>query len=150
MLNERRSAEQRRLGRCRDRCLADRDNQARRTGECEAKWAEYLDTNPEKAEIVLPMVNKEIEKLAAAETRLQAAETRSPRCPPKPRSMPCSTLPGLTDAAGDSMAAVNAKLAREFESFIVGGREDPDQAAAPLARPGCSRSGSVGASCPRG
>lgn len=140
-----RTAEQRRLEGIRDAALADRDKQARRTAKVEAKWAEYVDTDPHKAEVVLPIVEKERAACLGAETRLRAAEDALATVPtetPVDALLDFATalqrgLSGI-DASGDSMAAVNAELRQTFAGFGIW-REDDAIRIEPLLHLGVAR-----------
>lgn len=125
-IGEREAREHQRLEKLRDRCVADRDDQAHKVEAVEAKWASYVaDGDERKAETVLPMVEREREILVRLQTRAQAAEdaaSEAPTAPPADAVLDFAV--GLREALSGvdtdgTMAAVNAELRRTFGRFLI-------------------------------
>jgi DNA invertase Pin-like site-specific DNA recombinase len=124
-VTKRRAGERERLMEIRDRCQADHDAQAVKTAKVEAKWSEYLVEDEAKADLVLPMVERERQALADSEKRLRAAQDALDTTPVETPTDAfldfANALQGaLTgiDTSG-SMAQVNTELARVFEAFVI-------------------------------
>lgn len=92
-VTSRQDAERARLEQLRDRAVRDLHDQAHKAAAVEAKGSAYVAESDEaKAELVLPMVERERQNHAAAQVRAQATQDALDTVPTgRPLSMPCST-----------------------------------------------------------
>jgi DNA invertase Pin-like site-specific DNA recombinase len=82
-IEDRHLAERERLQAEVERAGGDRDHQARKAAAAERKWSEYLVSDEDKADTVLPMVERERQTLEQTEARLRAAEDALASVPEK-------------------------------------------------------------------
>jgi hypothetical protein len=103
-IEERHDAE--RAGLARQAEVAERELGAQRhkTNACEAKWAEYLATDEHKADVVLPIVEKERANLGRAEKRAQAARDALASVPTE------APMDSMLDFMNDLQKAINRCL----------------------------------------
>ena len=124
-VTERHFSERDRLEALRDRCRSDRDKQTRRVDAVEAKWSEYVATDDAKADLVLPMVERERKTLADLETRAQATQDALESVPVEaPADALLDFALSLQRALGGidtngSMEQVNVALAGVFKGFVL-------------------------------
>lgn len=125
-IDQRQTNEREQLEMLRDRCLADRDQQARKVEAVEAKWSGYVTEGEDrKADTVLPIVEREREALAQLQTRAQAAQDAASEVPTALPTDAVLDFANALQAALDgvdvdgTMAAVNVELRRTFGRFLI-------------------------------
>ncbi len=120
------------------RAQRDRDAQGHRTAKVEARWGDYIAAGDDaKADLVLPMVEKERHALTAAERRLQAARDALASVP---ADVPGNAMLDFANAlraairgrldATNSLAEANQALRELFVSFTISDTRAPRTAEA--------------------
>lgn len=110
-----------------ERAQRDYDAQANRASKVEAKWSEYVTAGDDrKADLVLPMVERERQGHLEAERRLQAAKDALASVP---TDVPADALLDFANALQEAirgrldqtgtMAEVNQALREMFECFLI-------------------------------
>lgn len=110
-----------------ERAASAHDTQAKTAEAVEAKWSSYVtDGDEAKADLVLPIMERERRKLTEAKRRLTAAEDALATIPDEaPADAILDLANALQDAihghlaAADTMAEVNQSLREMFSSFVV-------------------------------
>jgi DNA invertase Pin-like site-specific DNA recombinase len=110
-----------------DRARHDRDDQAKRSESHERKFSEYLVSDEHKADLILPMVERERQALGNVETRLRAAEDALDSIPteaPADAMLDFAValqraVSGRMDQGNNSLAEVNEALRDLFDGFVI-------------------------------
>jgi hypothetical protein len=123
-IEDRHNAERGGLARQVERAEEELAAQAHKTEKVEAKWSEYLATDERKADLVLPMVERERTELAEAEVRARAARDAFASVPTEaPVDAMLDFMSALQRAITgrlddtDSLAEVNVALRELFSCF---------------------------------
>lgn len=141
-IKQRQEGECTRLEQQRDRCFADRHEQARKTDAVEAKWTEYVAEGAQhNADLALPMVERQRRLLEQVERRAQAAQDAVDSIPTEtPADALLDFAAALQKALkgldkNEAMAEVNAELAATFQGFEIDrSLEDDSIMIAPILR----------------